>query len=104
VGRLALLSGVSAATKDIPPFIIQQRINCVVGVNVVGMRRAGIPTPHIDAVRRAFHVLYRSGLLLPRALTQIEGELGTVPGVAALAGFIRRSTRGITLNLERDAA
>jgi UDP-N-acetylglucosamine acyltransferase len=38
VGRLALLSGVPVATRAIPPFIIQQRIHCVVGVNVVGMR------------------------------------------------------------------
>jgi UDP-N-acetylglucosamine acyltransferase len=54
VGRLALLGGVSAATKDIPPFIIVQNINEVGGVNVVGMRRAGMPAAEIDAVRRRF--------------------------------------------------
>jgi UDP-N-acetylglucosamine acyltransferase len=105
IGRLALLSGVSATTKDIPPFIVQQRINVVVGVNVVGMRRAGIPTAHIDAVRRAFHILYRSGLVLPSAVQQIEGELGQVPEIAELIGFIRGSGRGINLdNTHREAA
>jgi UDP-N-acetylglucosamine acyltransferase len=104
IGRLALLSGVSASTKDIPPFIIQQRINVVVGVNVVGMRRAGIPTAHIDAVRQAFHVLYRGGLLLPRALARIEEQLGNVPEVAEMVAFIRASTRGINLNDCREAA
>jgi UDP-N-acetylglucosamine acyltransferase len=105
VGRLALLSGVSATTKDIPPFIVQQRINVVVGVNVVGMRRAGIPTAHIDAVRRAFHILYRSGMVLPSALKQIEDELGTVPEIAEMVGFIRSSSRGINLdNTHREAA
>ncbi len=98
LGRLSLLSGVSATTKDIPPFIIQQRINCIVGVNVVGMRRAGIPTTHIDAVRRAFHVLYRQGLLVPAALAVIERDLGTVPEVAELIAFIRASSRGINLD------
>jgi UDP-N-acetylglucosamine acyltransferase len=98
VGRLALLSGVSATTKDMPPFIIQQRINCIVGVNVVGMRRAGIPTANIDAVRRAFHVLYRQGLILPKALAKIESELGTVPEVAEMVAFIRASARGINLD------
>jgi UDP-N-acetylglucosamine acyltransferase len=98
MGRLALLSGVSATTKDIPPFIIQQRINCIVGVNVVGMRRAGIPTTHIDAVRRAFHVLYRQGLILPQALAVIERELGAVPEVAEMVAFIRASSRGINLD------
>ncbi len=101
VGRLALLSGVSASTKDIPPFIIQQYINCVVGVNVIGMRRAGIPTAHIDAVRRAFHILYREGRILPDALAQIEGELGQVAEVAELVAFIRASSRGITLDFGR---
>jgi UDP-N-acetylglucosamine acyltransferase len=104
VGRLALLSGVSAATKDIPPFIIQQRLNVVVGVNVIGMRRAGVPTAHIDAVRRAFHLLYRSNLLVPTALVRIEEELGSVPEVAELVGFVRASKRGITLDLDREAA
>jgi UDP-N-acetylglucosamine acyltransferase len=104
VGRLALLSGVSATTKDIPPFIIQQRINCIVGVNVVGMRRAGIPTAHIDAVRRAFHILYLQEQLLQQALRQIEEELGAVPEVAEMVAFIRSSARGINLTHTRDAA
>jgi UDP-N-acetylglucosamine acyltransferase len=104
IGRLALLSGVSATTKDIPPFVIMQRINCTVGINVVGMRRAGIPAAHIDAVRRAFHLLYLQDLLLPQALQQIEAELGTVPEVAEMVAFIRASTRGITLTHTRDAA
>jgi len=104
VGRLALLSGVSATTKDIPPFIIQQRINCVVGVNVVGMRRAGIPSANIEAVRRVFHLLYRSHLLLPAALEQIERELGQVAEVAEMLAFIRASSRGIILHIDRDAA
>lgn len=104
IGRLALLSGVSATTKDIPPFVIQQYINCVVGVNVVGMRRAGIPSAHIDAVRRAFHILYREGRLVPDALARIDAELGTVAEVAELAAFVRASSRGINLGFGRGAA
>ena len=103
-GRLSLLSGCSGTTKDIPPFIIMQRINVVVGVNVVGMRRSGIPTANIDAVRRAFHLLYREGYAVPEALTHIDGEVGQVPEVAEMVTFIRASTRGIILRLDREAA
>jgi len=103
-GRLSLLSGCSGTTKDIPPFIIQQRINVVVGVNIVGMRRAGIPTANIDAVRQAFHLLYREGLSVPEALARIDAEVGKVPEVAELTAFIRASTRGIILRFDRDAA
>jgi UDP-N-acetylglucosamine acyltransferase len=103
-GRLALLSGCSASTLDIPPFIIQQRINCVVGVNVVGMRRAGVSTEHIDAVRRAFHMLYLEHMVLPAALEKIERELGTVAEVAEMTAFIHASKRGINLMGNREAA
>jgi UDP-N-acetylglucosamine acyltransferase len=105
VGRLALLSGVSATTKDIPPFMIQQNINCVVGVNVIGMRRAGIPSASIDGVRRAFQILYRENLTVPQALPRIEADLGGSAEVAELVAFIRASSRGIILNtLRREAA
>lgn len=97
VGRLALLSGVSATSKDVPPFIIQQHYNCVLGVNVVGMRRAGITHEEIDAVRRAFHLLYRNGFTLPNALLQMESELGQIAVIQEMITFIRRSTRGINM-------
>lgn len=103
-GRLSLLSGCSGSTMDIPPFIIQQRINCVVGVNVVGMRRAGVPTEHIDAVRRAFHILYLERMVLPAALERIDRELGAIAEVAEMTAFIRASKRGINLINDREAA
>jgi UDP-N-acetylglucosamine acyltransferase len=103
MGRLSLLSGVSASTKDIPPFVMQQYINVVVGVNVVGMRRAGIPTPEIDAVRRAYHILYHEGLTLPNALAKADGQVGQFPAVAEMLAFIRQSKRGINDTHKRRA-
>jgi len=100
VGRLALLSGVSATTKDVPPFIIQQNFNCVVGINVVGMRRAGMRPEQINGVRRAFHVLYREGHTLPVAMAKTEQQLGHIDAVMELIHFIRQSKRGI--NLKED--
>ena len=95
VGRLALLSGCSVSTKDIPPFMMQQGINNVAGVNVVGMRRAGISSEEINAVRRAFRILFTQGLVIPAALARIEQQLGTVDLIAELVSFIRQSPRGI---------
>jgi UDP-N-acetylglucosamine acyltransferase len=104
VGRLALLSGVSASTKDIPPFVMMQNINEVAGINVVGLRRAGMPASDIDGVRRAFHILYREGHLVPTALAKIEQELGSLPAVAEMVAFIRKSIRGIVVKLARGHA
>jgi UDP-N-acetylglucosamine acyltransferase len=102
VGRLAFISGCSASANDVPPFVLMQGINIVLGINVIGMRRAGIPRESIDAVREAFQILYRERDLVPRALARIERELGHVPEVAEFVAFIRESKRGISRHLGRD--
>jgi UDP-N-acetylglucosamine acyltransferase len=104
VGRLGLVSGLAGSTMDLPPFMIVQRLNVVCGVNVIGMRRAGISHAGIDAVRKAFHLLYRSDMILSCSLPRIEQELGHVAEVAELLAFIRASKRGISLDYQRDAA
>ncbi len=95
VGRLAFLSGVSASTKDIPPFVIHQNIDTVSGVNLIGMKRAGMTPEQINAVRQAFRILYRHGLLLSAALTRLESELGHVDVVQEMLRFLKNCTRGI---------
>lgn len=95
LGRLALLSGTSATTKDIPPFIMQQEINLVVGVNVVGMKRAGLTAAQVSAIRRVFHIVYLQNLSLPNALARVETELGTIDVVQEYLEFVRASKRGI---------
>jgi UDP-N-acetylglucosamine acyltransferase len=107
IGRLALLSGTSGSTKDMPPFVVQQDINRVVGVNVVGMRRSGMRNAHIDAVRRAFHIIFHEGHVLQEALVRAEQEVGSVDAVKEMVTFIRQSKRGInntTHIRHRDAA
>ncbi len=107
IGRLALLSGCSATTKDIPPFVIQQNIDHVVGVNVIGMRRAGLRNDQINAVRQAFRFIFRAGLTLPAAMARIEQELGAFDVVQELLGFLRDCKKGINPMRERtrlDAA
>ena len=77
--------------------MIQQGFNVVAGVNVVGMKRSGMTAEQIEAIRRAYHVIFREGSLLPYSLAQVERELGTIDVVAELVTFIRQSTRGINL-------
>lgn len=95
VGRLAMLSGTSSVSQDLPPFWIVQEVNIARGVNVIGMRRAGIPTAEIQGVRRAYKTINRSGLTVAAALERIEAEDGALPAVAELIAFIRESKRGI---------
>jgi UDP-N-acetylglucosamine acyltransferase len=102
VGRLALLSGCSISTKDIPPFLIVYGRDTLGGVNVIGLQRAGFSSERIQALRRAFRILYREGLAIPTALARIEEELGHVDLVAEFVSFIRQPSRGISLGRDRD--
>jgi UDP-N-acetylglucosamine acyltransferase len=64
-------------------------------VNTIGMRRAGLPSSEIQAVRRAFAILYKERLTISAALLQIEAQLGSSAAAAEVVAFIRASKRGI---------
>ena len=96
VGRLAMLGGLGSVTKDIPPFVIQQGYNCVSGLNLVGLRRAGISTEAISALRVAFRMLYKEGRTQTGALDLIAADLGAVPEVEEFVSFIRVSKIGVS--------
>jgi len=95
IGRLAMVGGLSAVPRDVPPFMmaVGNRPCVVVGMNTVGLRRAGVTTEGRQRLRAAFRILYRSGLILPEAVQQIA-ELGG-PEVEHLVSFLRGSKRGI---------
>ena len=95
MGRLSFMGGGSITTKDVPPFVMQQGVNSVVGINVVGMRRAGLAEEQINSLRQVYHVVFLRGLSLPNALTRVEQELGHVDVVREFVTFVRQSQRGI---------
>jgi len=95
VGRLAMLGGMGATSKDIPPFILQQGYNCVTGLNLVGLRRAGATSEAINALRQAFRILYREGRPVSAALDRIDADFGEIAEVAEFVEFIRGSKIGI---------
>ncbi len=72
VGRLAICQGLSAFSKDVPPFTTAAERNTVAGLNVVGLRRAGFSAPQRAAVKEAFALLYRRGLNTTQALAAVQ--------------------------------
>jgi len=95
IGRLAMVGGNSRVNMDLPPFLLYSNFNATpIGLNLVGLKRAGLPTLEVARLKAAYNLLYRSGLKLDDAIAAIERE---VPGESArhLAAFIRSSKRGI---------
>lgn len=72
IGRLAITQGASAFSKDIPPFVIAAERNLVFGLNVVGLRRAGLSGRERDEIKSAFRLIYLSGLNISQALKKSE--------------------------------
>ena len=70
VGRLAITQGNSGFGKDIPPFVVAADVNKVVGLNVVGLKRAGFDAKERAEIKAAFHLLYESGLNVRQALAE----------------------------------
>jgi UDP-N-acetylglucosamine acyltransferase len=95
IGRLAMLSGLGSSSKDIPPFVLQQGYNCVTGLNVVGLRRAGFSAEAIAALRETFRIMYKEGRTQRAAVERISADLGHVAEVNEFLTFVRESTLGI---------
>lgn len=95
IGRLAFVSGGVVTPKDIPPFCVSGERGVIHGLNLVGLRRAGISREDITAIRRAFWEVLRFNLPKQEVISRLE-ELGRdCPPVAEMAAFVRESKRGI---------
>src|SRR5437762_11085469 len=67
-GRLFMVQGSSAFGKDLPPFVIAAERNSVFGVNMFGLRRAGLSVKDRDEIKTAFKLVYLSDLNISQAL------------------------------------
>jgi UDP-N-acetylglucosamine acyltransferase len=68
VGRLTICQGRSGFGKDIPPFTIGAEKNAVAGLNIVGLRRAGLAPDVRAEIKHAFQLVYCSGRNVGEAL------------------------------------
>jgi UDP-N-acetylglucosamine acyltransferase len=95
VGRLAMVGGNSRVNLDAPPFFTYVGFSIAPkGLNLVGLRRAGLGATQVSVLKQAYRYLYRSGLKLEEALAKIEREIPTAE-TRHLVEFIRGSKRGI---------
>ncbi|MEX2671971.1 MAG: acyl-ACP--UDP-N-acetylglucosamine O-acyltransferase [Phycisphaeraceae bacterium] len=95
IGRLTMIAGNTGISHDVPPFCTVGHRKRVGGLNIVGLRRAGL-REHIGPLREAFRLFYRQNHTRPVALEKIEQTLADDPLVREFAEFIRTTKRGIT--------
>ncbi len=100
IGDLAMIGGSGKVPKDVPPFMILKHYGLIVGVNVVGLRRAGVGTEARLALKDAYREIFRSGKSLTSALEtlRLEWQGRTMPPeLQQLISFCAtRSKRGLS--------
>ena len=69
IGRLSITQGGSAMSKDVPPYVMAAQLNELVGLNSVGLRRAGFTSAERAEIKAAFDLLFRSGLNVSQAVS-----------------------------------
>ncbi len=97
IGAYSFISGLSGVPQDIPPYMLAAGSRCkLYGLNMVGLKRHGFPQKTIKGLKKAYKIIFRSGLILEEAIKAIEDdEIAIISEVVHLVQFIQSSKRGI---------
>jgi UDP-N-acetylglucosamine acyltransferase len=97
IGTLSIIGGCSKVVQDIPPYsTCDGHPARVYGLNLIGLRRNGIPKESMGQLKHVFEILFNSGLSLKHALDKIEKETQSVKETLYLVNFIKKSQRGMS--------
>jgi UDP-N-acetylglucosamine acyltransferase len=96
IGRMAIVGGCSKVVQDIPPYsMCDGDPSKVFGVNIIGLKRSQFSQSDISNLRKAFKILFHSGLIKTNAIEKIQQELEMSPEIEHLINFIKTSERGV---------
>ena len=86
----------SVIPKDVPPYVlVSGHMAKPYGLNVEGLKRRDFTAGAIKTLRQAYKLLYKSGLPLQQAITEMRELTANCPEVSQLCDFIEHSRRGI---------
>ena len=98
IGKMAIISGFSAARQDILPFSKGEgRPPVARGLNVVALKRRGYSMDDINIARHAFKYLISEEYNTTQAIEKIreDGKINSI--VEEMIEFVQTSKRGVTL-------
>lgn len=96
IGDLSMIGGGSLVSQDVAPYtIVNGNRASAAGVNVVGLRRAGIPKTSMDQIKRMYQITFRSNLTLSDARSKIDEDLEPSEYRNSFLDFLENSNRGV---------
>ncbi|NCQ40385.1 MAG: acyl-ACP--UDP-N-acetylglucosamine O-acyltransferase, partial [Cyanobacteria bacterium] len=73
VGKMAMLGGMSRIDRDVPPYmLVEGNPSHVRSLNLVALKRNNFDTEEIALLKKAYKILYKSGLTINQALESLE--------------------------------
>ncbi|HPD56799.1 MAG TPA: acyl-ACP--UDP-N-acetylglucosamine O-acyltransferase [Smithellaceae bacterium] len=95
IGAHCIIGGASAVVKDVPPYTMAAGNHAkLFGLNLIGLKRRNFSAETIKGLKKAYHTIFRSQLLLEDALKKAQQEAENIPEVLHFVEFIRLSQRG----------
>jgi UDP-N-acetylglucosamine acyltransferase len=96
VGTSALLGAGSMVSKDVPPYCNATGDRArLKGLNLEGLKRRGFSREQIDAIKKAYRILFQSGMTAKASVKKVRKEIPGSVEVERLAAFVENSRRGI---------
>ena len=96
IGCHTMISGGAMVAQDIPPYTVAQGDRAkIMGLNLIGMQRRGFSEETIRGIKKAYRMIFRSGMRLEEALEMVVGELEPTVELDHFVNFIKESQRGI---------
>ena len=96
LGESSFMAISAVIVKDVPPFVmVEGNTARARAINREGMRRRGMSSEIIDAIRRAYKILYRQGLTVEKAIEELAPLADQFPDVQRFVQFVSKSERGI---------
>jgi UDP-N-acetylglucosamine acyltransferase len=96
IGIHSMSAGGSIVLRDIPAFVMASGQSASAhGLNTEGLKRRGFSADQILLLKRAYKVVYRKGLNLKDALSELEATASESEDVATFIDSIKQSNRGI---------
>lgn len=94
IGAYAMVGGQSHISQDVPPYVTVDGVSSlIVGLNKVGLKRAGFSDADMQQLKEAYRVIYRSGLRWSD-MQQLLSQRFTDGAALAFVEFFASGKRG----------
>jgi UDP-N-acetylglucosamine acyltransferase len=97
IGAYSMIGGQSAIVQDIPPYVSAAGNRAqLYGLNTIGLKRRGFSDAVINNLKKAYKIIFRSGMTTEEALAKVVDEITGCKEVNYFVDFLRHSKRGVT--------